>query len=146
MNAHGLTTTCCGQAGPRTAFIDRLTGHSVRSLNRIAHNRGPAKSQRHAQYTSCRAVAQHAEAERLSEQVVVVLGTQWGDEGKGKLVDILAKQYDIVARAQVVHSFATSKKSVSVHVESLFLLLLSSMWQSSVTDFHSVLIATQSEK
>jgi hypothetical protein len=30
-----------------------------------------------------------------------VLGTQWGDEGKGKLVDILAHQYDIVARAQV---------------------------------------------
>lgn len=29
-----------------------------------------------------------------------VLGTQWGDEGKGKLVDILAQQYDIVARAQ----------------------------------------------
>lgn len=37
----------------------------------------------------------------MSEQVVVVLGTQWGDEGKGKLVDILAQQYDIVARAQV---------------------------------------------
>eukprot|EP00884_Botryococcus_braunii_P017253 jgi/Botrbrau1/4210/Bobra.0044s0013.1 len=33
-------------------------------------------------------------------QVCVVLGTQWGDEGKGKLVDILARQYDIVARAQ----------------------------------------------
>lgn len=31
----------------------------------------------------------------------MVLGTQWGDEGKGKLVDILAQQYDIVARAQV---------------------------------------------
>lgn len=30
----------------------------------------------------------------------MVLGTQWGDEGKGKLVDILAEQYDIVARAQ----------------------------------------------
>jgi hypothetical protein len=39
--------------------------------------------------------------ERLQEQVAVVLGTQWGDEGKGKLVDILAQQYDIVARAQV---------------------------------------------
>ena len=36
-----------------------------------------------------------------SLQVAVVLGTQWGDEGKGKLVDILAQQYDIVARAQV---------------------------------------------
>lgn len=30
----------------------------------------------------------------------VVLGSQWGDEGKGKLVDILAQQYDVVARAQ----------------------------------------------
>lgn len=34
-------------------------------------------------------------------QVTVVLGSQWGDEGKGKLVDILAKQYNLVARAQV---------------------------------------------
>jgi adenylosuccinate synthase len=29
-----------------------------------------------------------------------VLGCQWGDEGKGKLVDILAKHFDIVARCQ----------------------------------------------
>ena len=29
----------------------------------------------------------------------VVLGAQWGDEGKGKLVDILSNEYDIVARA-----------------------------------------------
>lgn len=27
-----------------------------------------------------------------------VLGMQWGDEGKGKLVDILAENYDICAR------------------------------------------------
>lgn len=32
-------------------------------------------------------------------QVCTVLGAQWGDEGKGKLVDILAKEYDIIARA-----------------------------------------------
>jgi len=29
-----------------------------------------------------------------------VLGSQWGDEGKGKLVDILARQYNMIARAQ----------------------------------------------
>ncbi|MFA5792865.1 MAG: adenylosuccinate synthase [Candidatus Gracilibacteria bacterium] len=29
----------------------------------------------------------------------VILGAQWGDEGKGKLVDILSKDFDIVARA-----------------------------------------------
>lgn len=28
----------------------------------------------------------------------VVLGSQWGDEGKGKLVDILVSHYDVVAR------------------------------------------------
>ena len=37
----------------------------------------------------------------LEARVAVVLGTQWGDEGKGKLVDILAQKYEIVARAQV---------------------------------------------
>ena len=40
----------------------------------------------------------------LDAQVAVVLGTQWGDEGKGKLVDILAQKYEIVARAQVSSS------------------------------------------
>ena len=34
--------------------------------------------------------------------VTVVLGGQWGDEGKGKLVDILAQDADIVARCQVI--------------------------------------------
>ena len=30
----------------------------------------------------------------------VILGLQWGDEGKGKIVDYLASDYDIVARFQ----------------------------------------------
>ena len=32
--------------------------------------------------------------------VDVILGLQWGDEGKGKIVDYLADQYDVVARFQ----------------------------------------------
>lgn len=31
--------------------------------------------------------------------VTSVIGAQWGDEGKGKIVDILAEQYDVIARA-----------------------------------------------
>ncbi len=31
---------------------------------------------------------------------IVVIGTQWGDEGKGKVVDLLAEKADIVARFQ----------------------------------------------
>ena len=34
-------------------------------------------------------------------KVTVVLGAQWGDEGKGKLVDLLASDVDIVCRCQV---------------------------------------------
>ena len=30
--------------------------------------------------------------------MTVVLGAQWGDEGKGKLVDILSADFDICAR------------------------------------------------
>jgi adenylosuccinate synthase len=30
----------------------------------------------------------------------VILGLQWGDEGKGKIVDFLAEKYDVVARFQ----------------------------------------------
>jgi adenylosuccinate synthase len=32
--------------------------------------------------------------------VDVILGLQWGDEGKGKIVDYFASQYDVIARFQ----------------------------------------------
>ncbi len=37
---------------------------------------------------------------RMKTKVDVILGLQWGDEGKGKIVDYLAPRYDIVARFQ----------------------------------------------
>lgn len=33
-------------------------------------------------------------------KVDVLLGLQWGDEGKGKVVDVLTPHYDVVARFQ----------------------------------------------
>ncbi|GLC46828.1 hypothetical protein PLESTB_001799000 [Pleodorina starrii] len=78
------------------------SGTSARSAGRA-----PAAALRYARLCSARThsrssrlAAAAVAAERLDAQVCVVLGTQWGDEGKGKLVDILAQQYDIVARAQ----------------------------------------------
>ena len=35
---------------------------------------------------------------------VVVVGSQWGDEGKGKIVDWLSEQADIVVRFQGGHN------------------------------------------
>ena len=34
------------------------------------------------------------------QQVDIVVGLQWGDEGKGKETDILTPKYDIIARFQ----------------------------------------------
>lgn len=34
----------------------------------------------------------------------IILGLQWGDEGKGKIVDLVAKNYDIVVRYQGGHN------------------------------------------
>src|SRR5439155_26185173 len=31
---------------------------------------------------------------------IVVVGTQWGDEGKGKVVDVITPQVDVVVRYQ----------------------------------------------
>jgi Adenylosuccinate synthase len=33
-------------------------------------------------------------------KVDVVLGLQWGDEGKGKVVDVLTPNYKVIARFQ----------------------------------------------
>ena len=35
---------------------------------------------------------------------LLVLGTQWGDEGKGKIVDLLTPAFDVVARYQGGHN------------------------------------------
>ena len=35
---------------------------------------------------------------------IVVVGSQWGDEGKGKIVDWLSEQADVVVRFQGGHN------------------------------------------
>lgn len=52
-------------------------------------------------------------------QVDILLGLQWGDEGKGKIVDYLAGKYDIVARFQggpnAGHTLKINGKSFVLH-------------------------------
>ena len=37
---------------------------------------------------------------KMKKNIDVLLGLQWGDEGKGKVVDVLTPNYDVVARFQ----------------------------------------------
>jgi len=51
--------------------------------------------------------------------VDVILGLQWGDEGKGKIVDYFAKDYDVIARFQggpnAGHTLYVEDKKVVLH-------------------------------
>lgn len=47
-------------------------------------------------------------------KVNVVLGAQWGDEGKGKLVDILSTNADLVCRCQVCENRLTWNRFFSM--------------------------------
>ena len=48
---------------------------------------------------------------------VAVIGAQWGDEGKGKIVDLLTPHFSIVARYQGGHN-AGHTVLVSRHASS----------------------------
>ncbi|KAE8725809.1 Adenylosuccinate synthetase [Hibiscus syriacus] len=80
-------------------------GYRSRSLHFQHHRRNFVVCSLKPAAPSSLSVAESAASESVSRigslsQVSGVLGSQWGDEGKGKLVDILAEHFDIVARCQ----------------------------------------------
>ncbi|WP_281951575.1 adenylosuccinate synthase [Nitrosophilus kaiyonis] len=50
----------------------------------------------------------------------LIVGIQWGDEGKGKIVDLLAQDYDIVCRYQgghnAGHTIVVNGKKIALHL------------------------------
>ncbi len=50
----------------------------------------------------------------------LIVGIQWGDEGKGKIVDLLAQNYDIVCRYQgghnAGHTIVVDNKKIALHL------------------------------
>lgn len=56
----------------------------------------------------------------MENKITVLLGLQWGDEGKGKVIDILSPQYDFVVRyqggANAGHSIVFNNKKYILHL------------------------------
>uniref|UniRef100_A0AAR2K7H4 Adenylosuccinate synthetase n=1 Tax=Pygocentrus nattereri TaxID=42514 RepID=A0AAR2K7H4_PYGNA len=69
----------------------------------------------------------------VGNKVTVVLGAQWGDEGKGKVVDLLAQDADMVCRCQGGNNAGHTVVVDSVEYD--FHLLPSGIINSSVTAF-----------
>ena len=45
---------------------------------------------------------------------IVITGTQWGDEGKGKIVDLLAAEADIVVHFRIDDHSVTEQADFSL--------------------------------
>lgn len=56
----------------------------------------------------------------MSLQTTVIVGSQWGDEGKGKLVDLLSFDFDVVARCQgganAGHTIVVEGSKIALHL------------------------------
>lgn len=54
------------------------------------------------------------------KQADLIVGLQWGDEGKGKIVDLLASKYDYVVRYQgghnAGHTIVLDGKKIALHL------------------------------
>ena len=52
--------------------------------------------------------------------VSIVVGTQWGDEGKGKIIDIIASRADVVVRSQggnnAGHTVVSNGQTYKLHL------------------------------
>ena len=51
----------------------------------------------------------------MRDQNTAVIGAQWGDEGKGKIVDLLCEAFDVVARYQGGHNAGHTVKFADQH-------------------------------
>ncbi len=51
----------------------------------------------------------------MSKANLAILGAQWGDEGKGKIVDLLCEDFDVVARFQGGHNAGHTVKFEDRH-------------------------------
>lgn len=70
--------------------------------------------------TTVQRIEQNMELPKKVGTVDVVLGAQWGDEGKGKLVDILSSEYDVCARvaggSNAGHTIVVDNKKYKFHL------------------------------
>jgi adenylosuccinate synthase len=62
-----------------------------------------------------------SQANKASRPSAVILGAQWGDEGKGKIVDVLSEKFDIVARYAGGHN---AGHTVIIHGKKIVLQLI----------------------
>ncbi len=89
-----------------TASRPELRGRSPKVARRLARSRGHRLCRSDSRAAAGGGTLVRNPEERTERRVpaTVVVGTQWGDEGKGKLTDLLAREMDMVVRYQGGHN------------------------------------------
>lgn len=95
--------TCAKYACDRNLATDKTPQHFFQFVvlrNMACNGDGGVQAVNGAGSMNGGSPRKRARTEPLN-RVTVVLGAQWGDEGKGKVVDMLATEVDVVCRCQV---------------------------------------------
>jgi len=84
-------------------------GSTAATLQYSRYSNAAGHQGRPSERTDCRRCRQKASSPKLSintltKMNLAVVGMQWGDEGKGKIVDILSEEFDCVTRYQGGHN------------------------------------------
>ena len=95
---HTNDNSCCEGHFARQIGLVRMCHSDKMARNLRPSNKGAAMETMNGGKEAIRNKITRTNDNRV---VTVVLGTQWGDEGKGKVVDMLATNADICCRCQV---------------------------------------------
>jgi len=100
------------QRSAAASFLNLRSTWTQRSTNAAVFGRTLADFTQGRQFS--------ADMSGYNSQVCAILGGQWGDEGKGKLVDILAGKFDIVGRfnggSNAGHTIVVDGKKFPFHL------------------------------
>ena len=73
-----------------------------------------------------------------------IVGINWGDEGKGRMVDLIAKEYDVVCRYQggnnAGHTVVNEYGKFALHLipSGIFLKGSSTCWATALSSTSSI--------
>jgi adenylosuccinate synthase len=95
MHEKETDSTKCDSAQP--TLLEQVKEIAAK-VNSIEKTLGVVKESKDTQAQTKAYVKPLSKSTASASGIDVVLGGQWGDEGKGKLVDILSQEYDVCAR------------------------------------------------
>jgi len=78
----------CNQLRVRARLSQNISAQPLRRFNEVDQEAEPAREE----------CVTRNRLEYMRAKTAVVLGAQWGDEGKGKIVDVLSDRFAVVAR------------------------------------------------